>query len=284
MKPWTEDVEVRKKILRLKRKFGIIYGITAGSAFALASWGWGAYMLGISHAYYPWTMLIVGLIFCGIVGGISGWLTARFESSLLGVLFWVLASAGFAWLMVALPLQIVPSTVSLLDPQLGALLSYDGGNGFAVRFGTALMWILPFALLVGVTQIPISEPAAFASSFFGRVSPLFFSILLMGISGVFTDSMINVHFRDAIISLDTTIQFVVDNRGNENVDQDLSRQLHARALWEVDEYVSQSRHLFVRSYDEYFGEFHVLVKFEDQWVDCLVLYNQPNTCKLVTGN
>lgn len=284
MKPLTEDVETRKRILRLKRKFGIIYGITAGSAFALASWGWGAFMLSASHAYYPWTMLIVGLVFCGVVGGLSGWLTARFESSLLGILFWVTASAGFAWLMVALPLQLVPAIVSLLDPQLGALLNYEGGSGFAVRFGTALMWVLPFAFLVGVTQIPISEPAAFASSFFGRVSPLFFSILLMVLSGVFTDNLINLHFREAITSLDTTIQFVVDNRGNENVNQTLSRQLHARALWEVEDYVSQSRRLFVGSYDEYFGEFHVLVKFDDRWVDCLVLYKQPNTCKLVTGN
>jgi len=241
-------------------------------------------MLSVSHAYHPWTMLIVGLIFCGVVGGLSGWLTARFESSLLGILFWVTASAGFAWLMVALPLQIVPAIVSLLDPQLGALLNYDGGSGFVVRFSTALMWVLPFAFLVGVTQIPISEPAAFASSFFGRVSPLFFSILLMTLSGAFTDNLINLHFREAIVSLDTTIQFVVDNRGNENANQTLSRQLHARAFWEVEDYVSQSRRLFVGSYDEYFGEFHVLVKFEDRWVDCLVLYKQPNTCKLVTGN
>jgi hypothetical protein len=46
--------------------------------------------------------------------------------------------------------------------------------------------------------------------------------------------------------------------------------------------VRQSRKLFVGSYNEDFGEFHVLVRFEDQWVDCLVLYNQPNSCEAVT--
>ncbi len=283
MKPLTDNMETRKRILRLKRNFGIIYGVAAGIAFALASWCWDAYILSASHAYYPWTMLVVGVIFCSAIGGSSGWLTARFESSLLGALFWVVASAGFAWLMVALPLKIVPSIVSVLNPQFGALLSYEAGSGFTFRLGAALMWILPFALLVGVTQIPISEPAIFTVSFLGRVSPLFFSILLMGISGVFTDNLINAHFRDAVVSLDTTIEFVVDNRGNENVDQGLSRRLHTRALWGVDEYVSQSRRLFVRSYDESFGEFHVLVKFDEHWVDCLVLYNQPNTCELITG-
>jgi hypothetical protein len=228
-------------------------------------------------------MLSVGLVFCAILGGISGWLTARFESSLLGIVFWLIASAGFSWLMVALPLQINPAVVSMLDPQLGALLNYGGGDNFVYRFGASLVWILPFMFLMGVTQLPIAEPAVFSASFFGKISPLFFCILLMGISGTVTANLINEHFRDAIASLDTTIQFVADNKGNENADPTLSRQLYARALWEVNDQVEQSRHLFVGSYDEYFGEFHVLVKFGDQWVDCLVLYNQPNSCKPIAG-
>jgi hypothetical protein len=283
MKALNQDTNARDRIMGLRRKFGITYGVTAGIAFAVASWGWDAYLLNNAHAYYPWVMLLVGVIFSTILGGISGWLTARFESSLLGIIFWIIASAGFAWLMVALPLQINPAIVSILDPQLGALLNYNGNSEFILRFGTSLAWILPFMLLIGVIQLPISEPAVFSTSFFGRIAPLFFSIILMGLSGTFTDNLINAHFRDAIFSLDTTIQFIVDNKGNENADSVRARELHTRALWEVNEQVQQSRHIFVGSYDEYFGEFHVLVKFGDQWVDCLVLYNQPNSCKPVTG-
>jgi hypothetical protein len=283
MKPLNDDENVRSRIISLKRKFGMTYGIAAGIAFAVSSWGWDGYVLNASHAYFPWIMLLVGLIFCAVFGGISGWLTARFESSLLGILFWVITSAGFAWLMVALPLQINPAIVSKLDPQLGALLNYANDGEFMVRFGASLIWILPFMLITGVTQIPITESAVFSTSFFSKVIPLFFCVVVMGLSGTFTDSLINVHFRDAITSLDATIQFVVDNQGNENTDQALSRQMHARALWEVNEQVQESRKLFVGSYDEYFGEFHVLVKFGGKWVDCLVLYNQPNACHPITG-
>jgi hypothetical protein len=150
-----------------------------------------------------------------------------------------------------------------------------------LRFGVSLAWVLPFVLIVGVTQLPILEPAVFSTSVFGRVIPFFFCIIVMSISGAITDSLINAHFRDAIVSLDRTIQFVLDNKGNENVDPALSRQLHARALTTVEEYVQESRQLFIGSYDEYLGDLHVFVKFDAQWVDCDVLYGQPVTCKVV---
>jgi hypothetical protein len=284
MKPLNkfDNLTARPEIVRLKRKFGILYGVIAGLAFAVASWGWDGYRLTASHAYFPWTMLITGSIFCAIVGGITGWLTARSENSLLGIVFWSVSSIFFAWLMVALPLQINPFIVSKFDPQLGALLNYEENIEFGIRFGVSLAWVIPFVLIVGVTQLPITEPAVFATSVFGKIAPLFFCVVVMSISGVITDSLINAHFRDAITSLDNTIQFVLDNKNNENIDKTLSREAHASALRGVEEYVQESRHLFVGSYDEYFGEIHVFVKFNEQWLDCNVLYSQPVSCEIAT--
>ncbi len=209
-----ESLNVRPEIIRLKQKFGMLYGMIAGFAFAVSSWGWDGYMLSKSHAYFPWTMLITGVIFCVILGGIVGWLTARSESSLLGAVFWIISSLFFAWLIVALPLQITPFIVSKLDPQLGVLLNYEKGMEFGFRFGISLVWIVPFTLIVGVTQLPIMEPAVFSTSIFGKTTPLFFCVVVMGISGVITDNLINSHFRAAIVFLDNTIQFVLDNQNN----------------------------------------------------------------------
>ena len=286
MKPLNKfnNLNARPEIMRLKRKFGILYGMIAGLTFAVASWGWDGYMLSNSHAYFPWIMLITGMVFCAIIGGIVGWLTARSESSLLGVVFWITSSFFFAWLMVALPLEINPFIASKLNPQLGALLNYGKNIKFGFRFGVSLAWVLPFMLIVGATQLPITEPAVFSISIFGKISPLFFCIVVMSISGVITDNLINSHFRDAIVSLDNTIQFVVDNKDNENVDPTLSREIHAGALSSVEEYVQKSRHLFVSSYDEYLGNLHVLVNFNNQWVDCNVLYSQPVSCKPIIKN
>jgi hypothetical protein len=275
-----DSLNARPEILQLKKKFGMLYGIMAGVAFAVASWGWDGYTLSNSHAYFPWTMLITGMTVCAVLGGIAGWLTARAGSSLLGVVFWTITSLFFAWVMVSLPLQINPFIVSKLDPQLGALLDYGENIEFAFRYGVSLAWVLPFMLIVGVTQLPITEPAVFSTSIFGKIAPLFFCIVVMSISGFITDNLINSHFRAGITALDDTIQFVLDNKNNDNVDKALSRAMHARSLATVEEYVQESRHLFISSYDEYLGDLHVLVKFGDQWVNCNVLYSQPVSCKI----
>jgi hypothetical protein len=182
--------------------------------------------------------------------------------------------------MVALPLRINPFIVSKFDPQLGALLNYGKGTEFVFRFGVSLAWVLPFMLIVGVTQLPIMESAVFSISVFGKIAPLFFCVVVMSISGVITDNLINSHFRSGITSLDNTIQFVLDNKNNENIDKSLSREMRARALTTVREYVQESRYLFVSNYDEYLGDLHVLVKFGSQWVDCNVLYSQPVSCEI----
>lgn len=274
----------RPDIVRSKRLLGLFYGIAAGLAFAVSSWGLDGYVLSNSHAYFPWIVLITGAIMSGIVCGITGWLTSRMGNSLPGILFWLVSSLFLAWLTVALPMQISPYIASKLDPQLGTLLNYPKNIEFVSRFGLALAWIIPFVLIIGVTQLPIVEPAVFSISIFGKIVPFLFCIVVMSIGGVVTDNLINTHFRTALTSLDTTIQFVLDNKDNKNVDPLLSRQMHARAFATVSENVQESRHLFIGGFDETLGDINILVKFDNTWVTCEVLYGQPITCKPAVEN
>lgn len=272
--------EVRPEVVRSKRIFGMLYGMVAGVTFACASWGLDGYLLSQSHGYLPWLSLATGVIFCALVGGFMGWLTARLENSLLGLVFWLISALFFAWLVVSLPLQITPFFVSLINPQLGALLNYSENIAFLFRFGVAFGWIVPFALIIGVTQLPMIEPATFSTAIFGKIKPFFFCIVVMGISGFVSDNLINAQFRTALTGMDRTIQFVVDNKNNGNVDPDMSKEMHTRSLSDVAEHVQESRHLFIGNYDEFLGEIHVLVNFDSSWIDCDVLYGQPSTCKL----
>jgi hypothetical protein len=54
-------------------------------------------------------------------------------------------------------------------------------------------------------QLPITEPAVFSISIFGKIAPLLFCIVVMSIGGVLTDNLINSHFRAGIAALDNTI-------------------------------------------------------------------------------
>ena len=273
-------IEARPDVIRLKRLTGAIYGIVSGLAFAAAAWGWDGFKLSQSHAYLPWLGLSVALVFSAIVGAAAGWLTARFESILLGSFFWLISALLFAWLVINLPMQVSPFIVSKINPQMGALLNYTKDVEIGFRYGLAATWIIPFMLIVGVTQLPITESSVFSTSFFGKVIPFFFCVAVLGISGTFADSLINAQFRDAITSMDTTIQFTLDNKHNPQMDGDLARKMHASSLNAVKEDVVESRQLIVRSFDKTFGEIHVLIRFEDQWVDCTIIYAQPSFCKV----
>ncbi|MDD2920654.1 MAG: hypothetical protein PHQ36_00045 [Anaerolineales bacterium] len=276
----ARNTEAHPAVIRLKRLAGIVYGVIGGLTFALATWGWDGYRLSQAHVYLPWLSLSVALVFCAIGGAAAGWLTARFDSSLLGVLFWLIAALSFAWLVIVLPLQINPFLVSKINPQMGALLNYTKEIEMSMRFSVAASWIIPFMLIAGVAQLPVTESSVFSTSFFGKTMPLVFCIAVISLSGAVADGLINAHFRDAVISMDNTIQFTLDNKDNPKVDKDISRKMHSASLNTVKEYVAASRQLMVREYDPTFGEINVLIRFEDKWVDCLLIYAQPVFCKV----
>jgi hypothetical protein len=274
-----EYTKPQSDIARSKRLFGLLYGIFTGLGYACAVWAFDGYRLNEAHAYFPWNMLIVGAILCALVGGLIGWLTSRMENSLLGVFFWLLFAVFLAWVTVSLPMQITPFIASKLDPQLGNLLTHEREVEFISRFGVTFAWIVPMILIVGVTQLPILEPAVFSTSFFGKIKPFLFSVIIVSLGAVMIDDVIDRQFRNAIISLDKTIQFVVDNKDNPKVDKTLSREMRARSMAEVMEEVSASRNVFIAGFDESLEDVEILVKFEDSWVICEVLYSQPISCK-----
>ncbi len=271
----------RSAIMRSKRVVGATYGIVGGLTFAITCWGQDGYILSQSHAYLPWFGLTAALVSCAAVGATVGWLTARIESSLFGVIFWLMSSLFFAWLVIAMPLQILPFAVSKINPQLGELINYQQEAGFMMRFGVALLWIMPFTLIIGVAQLPVTETAVFSTSFFGKVAPFFFCVIVMSMSGIFADGLVNAHFRNAIVSMDNTIQFVLDNQNNAAIDKNLARQMRVRSLSAVQQFVVESRYLFIGGYDETLGDTKVLIKFNEQWVNCNVIYSQPVFCKVV---
>lgn len=277
--------EANPEIIRLRRIFGSIYGAVAGLAFAFAAWGWNGYMLSQSHVYYAWLAFLVGGAACLLFGGFVGWLTARFNNSLAGVVLWILSALFFAWLIAALPLQLVPALIAKLDAGYAALTTYSAESAqLPYRFGVAATWIFFFTLILGAAQLPIVESAAFSASSFGKIAPFFFCVLVMGIGGAVTDSLINVYFREALLSLDQTIQFVVDNKGKEEIDLALARRLHAKAFGPVEALVREERFIVVGGYDNTLEALQVLVKFGDEdWVGCRMQNAQLILCENLSG-
>lgn len=76
-------------IKRKKRILGLFYGLFGGAAFSVTAWGFDGWLLSHAHAAFPWLNFIAGLMICIIVAALAGWLTARLDSSMIGILVWM---------------------------------------------------------------------------------------------------------------------------------------------------------------------------------------------------
>jgi hypothetical protein len=279
---YKEDILHRPEVVQSKRRIGILYGATVGLAFAAASWGIDGLLLSQAHAFYPWLKFLIGAVICMVAGGIAGGLVARLEKGILGLFIYLGLGLVFSWLIVALPFQIFPAVMHWLDPETADLLNYTMYDGFQSRFTIAVAWVSLFAALTGVLQLPLTEPAAFATSLFGRIAPLLVCSIVMFINGVIVDTLNNEPLRTAVLHLNNTIEFAVEHQGQE-VDRAVARTMRMSSVRAVQDVISQPRKLIVGSYDQYLDQIHVLVKFGNTWTDCTVVYNQPSFCEYVTS-
>jgi hypothetical protein len=280
-KPINLTLDNNPRVHRLKQGYGIWYGIVVGLAFSIFCWGIDSYALSEYHGIQPWLKFEVGALLSMIIGGITGWISAKSGKSLYSLLLWLVAGSILAWLTVNLPFVIIPKLLTLIDPQLSNLLHYEYFDEFNARVVVAYTWIAIFIGLAGLLQLPLSDSAVFATSFFGKITPFIITIILMSISGIIVDAgLVNEPLRSATVSVDDTIQFIVDNRGKE-VDKAEARRLHTGAFRAIDASVTQQRELIVSGYDGLLGEINVLIRFESDLVECQVIYAQPITCKVI---
>lgn len=283
MKPFpVEILSTRPDVLGAKHAYGIWFGVALGLTFSIFAWGIDAITLNQINGLYPWLKFFGGAIPCMIVGGFTGWLSARLDKPILAMFLWAGAASVFAWLTVSLPLQITPRILSIVDPGIKDLLHYTYYEAFSSRFGIAYVWLAIFVSIAGLLQIPLSDSAVFATSLFGKLSPMLMTLVLMAICGTIVDTLNNELLRSPIGSVNTTIQFVLDHRGKE-IDINESRRLHLAALRTVDHLITPERKFIISGYDQYLEQVQVLARFEKGWVECGLVVNQLITCKQV-GN
>ena len=281
MKLYSSELPAdRADVLYSKYVYGIWFGLVVGLTFSIFAWGVDAYRLNQINGLYPWLKFLVGVLPCMIVGGFTGWLSARIGKPLWAMLFWIIAASVFAWLAVSLPLQITPHILNLIDPNLKDLLHYTYHEQFSFKFGIAYFWLAIFAALTGLLQIPLSDSAIFSTSVFGKISPMLVTMVLMAITGSTMDNLNNELLRSPIDAINSTTQFYLDHR-NEDIAPADTRRMHLASLRTVNDLVTPARKFIISGYDEEFGDVQVLTRFQNAWVECEIFYNQPLSCKQV---
>lgn len=84
----SHEREASKLLSFVRTAYGVLFGL----AFALSVWGYDGVLLVSSAAEQPWTKLLFGLPLAIIVGLLAGWLTARYSSTGVCIVVWMIAN------------------------------------------------------------------------------------------------------------------------------------------------------------------------------------------------
>ena len=275
--PPSSEPILRKR----KQAFGLSYGIVAGLAFSFALWGLDGLRLSQAFAYYPWTKFFAGMPLAVLICGLVGWLTARLERPLIGILLWVVAAGTLAWLTVIVPIVFSPAIMKALNPDLANLLQYTIYDNSTEIAAVAFVWIAIASFIIAVIQVPMVEQAAFSTSIFGKIAPHIICAFLMLVSGSVADNLNNQFLRDPLLSMNDTIQFALDHQG-KIVDSKAARDAHIASLRPVQDSLQAKRRLVVSRFDPLLEHVFILINFNGGWVECGTIFNTPLNCAPVS--
>ena len=275
----SSNIEVQRKKLRL----GLIYGLVAGMAFALFSFGVDALLLARANAAFYWVKLTPGLIVCTLSAGLIGWLTIRIENHIISLLLWGLLAGLYSWLVVWLPFDGYAFIIKLINPSLAQWFDFSSLQDLAQIRLVSMVVIGLGAILCGLLEINLIHQSMVSPYKVATITPLIVSIILLSVVGSATDQMINVNLREPVQSIDRLLQFAAENVGVQ-VPRDVARKMHLSAANQLDTVIQKSRQLTLIGYDQNLGMMDILVNFEGALVKCSTIFAQPTDCIILTSN
>jgi len=272
-------VLARETINSEKRTNGLIAGMLAGLGFALAAWGFDGLLLARAQADLPFLKLALGLLPCVLIGGLTGWLTARFDNGLLAIFFWVLAGCAMTWLVSHLPFEGVSSVISLTTPAFRGITAYPFVLSARVRMTILYLIVGVLSGLFGIFFLFLVESATRAAYPAGRWFSLALCVPLIILAGGAADNLINEPLRAPILIIDRLIRFGL-NAENQPVSSETARSMHLGALDPLKDLLHQPHKLRLGDYDpESLSASTVIVDIQGVNFSCSMVYDQPTYCQ-----
>jgi hypothetical protein len=272
------EQQAHKKMLRQKGLTGLLYGILAGLGFAFFAWGIAALRLSGAHAGAPWLQFFLGAGICMAIGAAAGWLTARSDNSLVGVVCWLAAGILFAWIAGHLPFEGMSLGISLFTPELQDT-SYIYPENMRSRMVVVYIVIIICSTLAGALENVIVDSARAAATPVASVLILLLVIPFFALAGwVVTDYIIQP-LTDPLIAVDDLLQFGIQV-GDQPVDAKTSAEKHYKALNPIKHLMREPYQLYLGGYEPIFFEtFTVFINFDGVWATCSVFSRMVGVCK-----
>jgi len=259
---------------------GMLYGLTAGFAFAFFAWGLDAIMLLRAHAAFYWVKFLPGLLICSLTGAFAGWVTMRFQKAWLTIPLWLAMAYLFVKLTIWLPVHVLPPIIRVFDGELAGQLVYQNYAEFDQYFFFGFIATAIAAVICGLIENVLIEQARFSSGTIAVIIPLVICFLSFSLVGNSTDTMLNSFMRKPLRVVDNLLQFALDNADKE-VPKEVARNMHLAALNPIKHMLQNERRLIIQSYDQSMYQMNVLIDFDGDWAECLTIFDQVSVCKPV---
>jgi hypothetical protein len=271
---------MKPEVSKRKQVAGLLYGLAAGLAFAIFTWGVDSLLLAHAHGAFPWVKFVPGLFTCVFCGGLTGWLTIRLQRIWLGIILWAAQALLFAHLVMWLPIRVAPVIIKIFNPALGEFLKYPyyAELNQNLWFGFAMVAIV--SIICGLLESILIDQALFSSGNYTITVPLVVCFLAFSLAGNSADALMNKVFREPIQIVDRLIDFAWEYRDKDApIEEALDMRL--ATLNSVKDWITEDRKIVLSNFDQYMSQVEVLLDFEGKWVKCTTIYNQVTNCKKV---
>ena len=173
-----------------KQLVGLVFGLTAGLAFAIFAWGVDGFVLARAHGAYPWVKFIPGLLISFISGGLVGWLTVRLQNPFLRILLWLLFAYMLSRLFIWLPIKATPQIIGWFDSYLGNFLNYPLYKDFNHVQWVGFVVIALISILCGLLENVLIDQALFSTGTFSVVVPIVVCFVFFCLAGSTIDGLV----------------------------------------------------------------------------------------------
>ena len=265
---------------RKRSNLSIRYGFIAGLFFSLAAWGMDAIILTRYHATLPFLKFLPALLICLPAAVLAGYLTAKFENGMIGLIIWGGLAVLFTFLVINLPLKFVPWYLNRIRPEVGSILNFEELINLGVYWFCCLSAIGITCLLCGLLENLLIDQSLASSSTIGPLLPLLVCLVIMTASGMSGDSLMTKQFREPLVTIDTLLQNGANYYGQE-VDKLEAREMRLSIVRPLGDLVLKPYSLTLVYSDDYLGLMKVLVDFDDEWALCHIVYLQPTFCEII---
>ena len=265
---------------RKRSNLGVRYGFIAGFFFTLAAWGLDAIVLTRYHAALPFLKFLPALLICVPTAMLAGYLTAKIESGMLGLVIWGGLAVLYTYLIINLPTKFYPWYLLKFRPEVTTMVHFEELIGLGGYWFYCLFAIGITCLLCGFLENVLLDQGLASSSLLGPQMPFVICALIMLLSGLFGDILMIRDFRKPIVAYDQLLKTAASYYGQE-VDAATKRNLRLGTVDILGDLVLQPHTLTLVEIDRYLSLTKLLVEFDDQPAICQAVQSNPTFCKLI---